>query len=109
MNLPRFFAVSGRFRHPGQADGKFRSFARRAGHADRAAGNFQHTAHQRKAEAVPLLAMGGVALIELIEDAAHRRLVHAAAGIRHGNDHLIPVLGLPQEDAPARLGELDRV
>ena len=53
--------------------------------------------------------MGRVTLVEFVENVLDRFLIHAAAGIRYGDDHVAAGLLLAQHDAPARLGELDRV
>lgn len=100
---------SGRLGHARQANRKFRTLARRAGHADGAAGDFQHAAHQRKAEAVAIPAVGGIALIKLVKDVRERRFVHAASRVGDRDNHVVAILHLPQNDAPTRLGELDRV
>ena len=61
-----------------------------------AAGDFQHAAHQRKAEAVAIPAVGGIALIKLVKDVRERRFVHAAARVAHRHDHVAAILHLPQ-------------
>lgn len=64
---------------------------------------------QRKAQAVALRGVRGIALIELLKDARAGFRAHAAARVRDGHDGLLPLRVQAAGDRAAALCELDRV
>ena len=92
-----------------QADRKGRALAQRAFHRDAAVRKLQNAPDQRKAQAVALRGMAGVALVEFIKDVPHCLRQHAASVVRHRYQNAVFLCPLGQRHRAALRGELDGI